>query len=342
MKSRLALVFHLFFTLAGFGQAQDSAAFYLQKGNEASNSRLYMVASKAYLQSISYDSSNPDTYRELGKVYVEMRHYPEAIVAFRKVQKLAPKDSSATRNLAMLYYSTRRWEDAIKYAKIMQEEHMAGNAEYILGQSYTELEDYGQAYPHLQAALKTDTGNAQIYYTIARNFVEMSNYRSAAPFFVKAIAHDTTNARWVYETALSYAAIPDDKNAITYYELAARRGYKMDNEFFENISISYEATGQLDKCIETLKTLLQKKPADLELLNGVAYAEYKAKRYQDAIDHWDMILSYDKQNAKALYMIGIAYQKKGDKEKGAQLCDQAIKMDPSLANLKQQKSQPGL
>jgi hypothetical protein len=37
-------------------------------------------------------------------------------------------------------------------------------------------------------------------------------------------------------------------------------------------------------------------------------------------------------------MIGMCYQKKGDKSKGAQLCDQAIAMDPSLARLKQQKN----
>jgi tetratricopeptide (TPR) repeat protein len=170
----------------------------------------------------------------------------------------------------------------------------------------------------------------------------MSNYRNAAPFFVKAISLDTSKPRWVYECALNYAAIPDDKTAIRYYLLAAERGYKTDNDYIENLSISYEGTGQLDKCIEMLKKVLEKKPADLSLLNGIAQLYYKTGKYQDAIDSWDKILEYDKQNAKALYMIGMAYQKKGDKDKGMQLCDQAIKMDPSLSSLKQQKGNMGL
>ena len=104
------------------------------------------------------------------------------------------------------------------------------------------------------------------------------------------------------------------------------------------MSIYYQGLGLLDKCIELLKKVLEKKPADLELLNTIADIHYKIGKYQEAMDYWDKIIGYDKQNAKALYMIGMCYQKKGDKSKGAQLCDQAIAMDPSLARLKQQKN----
>ena len=41
-------------------------------------------------------------------------------------------------------------------------------------------------------------------------------------------------------------------------------------------------------------------------------------------------------------MIGLCYQKKGEKAKGQQLCDKAIEMDPSLASLKQKKQMMGL
>jgi tetratricopeptide (TPR) repeat protein len=82
--------------------------------------------------------------------------------------------------------------------------------------------------------------------------------------------------------------------------------------------------------------VLEKKPADLILLYSVADTYYRLKRYQEAIDYWDKILFYDKENAKALYMIGMAYQKKGDTSKGRQLCDKAIEMDPSLKNLKRE------
>ncbi len=338
------LIFVTLFSLPviAFSQNADSAAFYLQKGNEAKQGRLYLVAMQHYKKALQFDAANINAQRELGKVSVEMRRYPDAITAYSEVVKKEPNDPVANENLASLYFWTRRWNDAIIAAKKLQQLKIGKNPEYIIGKSYAELEDYNQSFGYLQTAAKQDSTNADIPYTIGRGYVEMSNYRAAAPFFVKAITLDTTQPRWVYETALNYAAIPDDKTAIKYYLLAADRGYKTDNDYIENLSISYEGTGQLDKGIELLKKVLEKKPADMALLNGIAQLYYKTGKYQEAIDNWDKVLGYDKQNAKALYMIGMSYQKKGDKEKGMQLCDQAIRMDPKLSSLKEKKGSMGL
>ena len=336
------LILAFVFPLAGISQNADSAAIYLQKGNEAKQGRLYLIAAQQYKKAIQFDAGNIEAQRELGNVSVEMRRYPDAINAYAEVIKKEPNDPVANENLANLYFWTRRWNDAITAAKKLQQLKIGKNNDYLIGKSYSELEDYGQSFTYLQAAARQDSTNADIPYTMARGYVEMSNYRTAAPLFVKAIALDTTKPRWVYECALNYAAIPDDKTAIKYYVLAADRGYKTDNDYVENLSLSYEGAGQLDKGIELLKKVLEKKPADLSLLNGIAQLYYKTGKYQDAIDSWDKILGYDKQNAKALYMIGMSYQKKGDKEKGMQLCDQAIKMDPTLASLKEKKGNMGL
>jgi tetratricopeptide (TPR) repeat protein len=90
-----------------------------------------------------------------------------------------------------------------------------------------------------------------------------------------------------------------------------------------------------------LQEVLAKKPQDQELLYNIADAYYNLHKYDDAINYWDKILAIDKQNANSLYMIGLSYQKKGEKEKGQQLCDKAIQMDPSLKNLKEEKKMPG-
>jgi tetratricopeptide (TPR) repeat protein len=338
----LFLLYLLSLSVNAYAQNTDSAAYFLLKGNEARDGKLWMVAAQQYRKALQIDTSNTSAHRELGNVSLEMRKYPDAIQAYSQVLRKEPNDPVANENLASLYFWTRRWNDAIATAKKMQQLKIGQHTDYIIGKSYSELEDYGQAYTFLQAAARQDSTNADIPYTIGRGFVEMSNYRNAAPFFVKAITLDTTKPRWVYECALNYAAIPDDKTAIKYYLLAADRGYKTDNDYVENLSISYEGTGQLDKCIEMLKKVLEKKPADITLLYSIAELHYKTGKYQEAIDYWDKILGYDKQNAKSLYMIGLAYQKKGDKDKGMQLCEQAIKMDPTLANLKQKKGDRGL
>jgi tetratricopeptide (TPR) repeat protein len=90
-----------------------------------------------------------------------------------------------------------------------------------------------------------------------------------------------------------------------------------------------------------LLDLLRLRPSDKNLMYTVAEAYYNAKKYDDAISYYDEVLRMDKQSADALYMIGMSYQKKGEKQKGMQLCDKAIEMDPSLQSLKQKKEMPG-
>src|SRR5207253_11408015 len=110
----------------------------------------------------------------------------------------------------------------------------------------------------------------------------------------------------------------------------------------ENLGNAYINAGQNEKGLAILNEVLKKKPEDPELLFQVAQASYRAAKYQDAIDLWDRVLEQDKSNAEALYMIGLCYQKKGEKEKGQQLCDRAIQMDHSLRSKRQQMGGGGL
>jgi tetratricopeptide (TPR) repeat protein len=320
-----------------FSQPGDSSVFFYQKGISEKNQRLYQVAYNDFQKSLQFKSDKVEAQRELGLTAVELKKYDNARMAFTKVNELKKDDPVAIENLANLYFWNRDWKQAITFAERAQQLNVGKNWNYLLGKCYNEQEDYGQAFKYLQAAAREDTANAEIPYLVARGFVDMNNYKSAIPFFQRAIFLDSTKTRWIYECALTYATIPDDRSAIKYYELAASKGYKTDNDYYENLSDSYVASGQHQKGLDMLLKVLEKKPADPDLLYTIAHIYYRIGKYDQAIDYWDRVLSLDKENARSLYMIGMAYQKKGDVGKGKQLCDKAIEMDPSLKNLKQEK-----
>ncbi|MGB8193854.1 MAG: tetratricopeptide repeat protein, partial [Chitinophagaceae bacterium] len=290
-------------------------------------------------KALQYRPESPEYQKEAGLAALELRRYDQARIHFEKVYQAKKDDKDALTHLAQLNFSLRRWTQAIQYAEIMRQNNIPGY-NYILGRSHYEDENYGESYKYLQAAMKDDPANAEIPYLIGRSFVDMSNYKMAVQFFDQAIAKDSTKANWFYETGLTYFAIPDAKKAIQYFEQAIAKGYKTTNDVLENLSNAYVEAGQPQRGIELMTKLLEKKPADMELLWNVAEAYYKTGKYAEAIEHWDRMLYYDKNNAKPLYMIGLSYQKKGEKEKGQQLCDKAIELDPSLKNLKQKKDMP--
>jgi tetratricopeptide (TPR) repeat protein len=342
MKSAIFFTCAVFFVQSAISQSKDSSAVYYQKGIQEKQARRWMVCFNNFQKSVQYDSNNVDAQRELGLVALELRKYGNAEVAFTKVLSVQKDDTTAVVNLANISFWTHQWKQAIPYAQKALQLNAGKGWNYVIAKSYYQLEDYGQAFKYFQSASKEDTTNSEIPYLIARAFVDMNNYKAAVPFFQRAIALDSTKVQWMYEFALVLATIPNDKLAIQYYLLAADRGYKVDNDYYENLADSYNAIGQGDKAIDLMLKVLDKKPADLILLYSVADAYYHLKKYQEAIDYWDKILYFDKENAKALYMIGMAYQKKGDNDKGRQLCDRAIAMDPSLKNLKQERNSMGL
>ena len=92
---------------------------------------------------------------------------------------------------------------------------------------------------------------------------------------------------------------------------------------------------------QLLKGVLDKRPTDINIITMLAEAYYDSKKYDEAIAWYDKLLQINANNAEAMYMMGMSFQKKGEKQKGQSICDKAIQLDPSLQSLKQEKQMPG-
>lgn len=211
-----------------------------------------------------------------------------------------------------------------------------------LARKQYQEENYAEVIRLLNKAATEEPDNAQVPYLMGRAYVDMSNYKKAVTFLEKAIAMDSSKNNWIYETSLVYQSVPNYKRSLQLMLLAGEKGYKKTNDYLENLGNLYITTGENAKGIEILNEVLKKKPEDPELLFQIAQANYKIAKYDEAITFWDRVFEGDNTNAEALYMIGICYQKKGDKEKGQQICDRAIQMDPSLKSKRQQSGGGGL
>jgi len=318
----------------------DSTVFYFSKGNTEKDARRFREAEKDYAKAAQFSPKDSKVLLAWGQSLVEQRRYVEAKEKFTGAYQADGKNPEAVMQLATLSLNTRQWNDAITYAKKMQELKIGNSANYVIAKSYYSLENYGECVKYCELAYKDDPKNAEVPYIAGRCLVEMSNYKKAAGCYEQAIALDSSKANWMYEAGLVYYAVPDDKKAIYWFERASAKGYPRSGDFVENLANAYLNIKDYTKGLALLQEILAKKPQDQELLYNIADAYYNIGKYDDAITYWDKILELDKKNANSLYMIGMAYQKKGEKEKGQQLCDKAIEMDPSLKNLKEEKKMP--
>jgi tetratricopeptide (TPR) repeat protein len=319
----------------------DSAGFYFQKAMDEKAKSHTMVAIKNLEKAQSFNRSNKEVVSELANAYLNVRMLAKARENFLLLESLGGATPATYKQLMTLNFNMRQFPEAIRYAELLKKSDAAEKTDYIIGRSYYEMEDLGKAIPALEAASKVEPGNAEIPHILATAYTNMQNFKQAIPQFQKAIANDPTNARFVYEMALAYYGMSDDQNALKYMLEAGEKGFKKDNEYMQNLSTALMNAGKFAEGLEIMKQALAKRPSDIGLIDVIAEACYDAGKYDEAIDFYNKILAIDNRKAEALYMMGMAYQKKGKEENGRALCDKAIAMDPSLASLKTEKKMPG-
>ncbi len=335
MKNVFFSIIALFTSITLIAQA-DSARFYFKKGSEEQAARRFAMASKYFDKAIQFDNNYTEAYIENGRVSLEMRRIDAAHGHFAKAIILQPENPIAIKELATLYFNNRQFQKAIDLALKCKG---CPESNRIISMSYFNLEDYGKAIPGLQREVQKNPKDAEATYTLGRSFVEQQDYKNSIVYYQKAIAIDSSRGSWMYELGLLYYNATDDNNAMKYFLMAANKGYPQSNDFKENLGFSYLNTGDIENGMKTLSGVLSRRPNDRDLIGGVAQAMYKAKKYQEALTYYQKLLELNPQDANSLYMAGITFQRMDQKEKGQAMCDQAIKLDPSLAKNRQKKNE---
>ncbi|MCX8019873.1 MAG: tetratricopeptide repeat protein [Chitinophagaceae bacterium] len=323
---------------------KDSADHYLNKGIEEKQSGRRLESLKWLEKAYRFDSLNHSVLLELAQAYHDLRRYTQSYALWVKILENKPNDTRALKTLVNLAHQLKLHQDVIRYANQLKKTSPEEKLAFYIGRAYYDMDQYGEAIRYLKIAENEDSLNAETYYLIAHSYTEMSNYKTAIPYFKKAIALKP-DPNWIYHLALTYYAVHEDQLALQYMIEAGEKGLSKDNSFLENLAIAYLNAGNEQKGMEMLHEVLKRKPFDLNVLNLIAETYYAKKSYNKAMEYWDKILEFDKNNATALYMIGMCYQQMGgtiNKRKGIELCEKAITIDPSLGRKKQKKMNIGL
>jgi tetratricopeptide (TPR) repeat protein len=144
----------------------------------------------------------------------------------------------------------------------------------------------------------------------------------------------------MYELALLHYNNAAYAKSVVAFTKAAEAGFEQKNDFNENFGYALLYAGEFDKGEEKLVGILKRKPNNTTLLRDMADVFYQQKQYDKSLEYCQKLLQLDDKDAKALYQAGLCFQKKGQKDRGQQMCDKAIEMDPSLENLRRKKEMP--
>lgn len=332
MKNILLLLISATLINTAISQNTDSAKFYYQKGIVEKDARHYLVASSYFDKAIDFDTKYAAAYQENGYANLEMHKTDAAKQHFTKLYELEPTSKAAIKELTDLYFSYHQYQKAIEFANKCTG---CANAERIVAFSSYKQEDYATAVKGLLNVIAKDPADAEATYTLGRSYLDMELYTKAVPYYVKAVELDATKSGWMNELGLLYYNLNDFQHAKTYFLKAAESGFPLSNDFNENLGYAFIYSGEFEKGEKLLLAILAKKPGNKDILRDIAEAYYKQKMYDKSLDYCQQLITLNEKDGKALYQAGLCFQKKGQKEKGQAICDAAIKMDPSLSNLRQ-------
>ena len=288
-----------------FSQASsDSANFYFNKGELEKTARRMLLANEAFAKAIAFNPQYTEAYLANAQVLLDMRRTDKALQNFTKLHELQPANKEAIKELMELSFNYRQYDKAIAFAKKCAD---CPEADRITGMSFYQQEDYAQAEKFLLSAIK-------------KNSNETKPVRSS-------ILNHNNN---------------DYKNAVTAFEKAAASGFEQKNDFNENMGYASLYAGDYSKGEKLLLDILKRKPNNTVLLRDMSEIFYQQKQYDKSLEYCQKLMQIDAKDGKALYQAGLCFQKKGEKDRGQQMCDKAIEMDPSLANLKRKKEMPGM
>lgn len=329
----------LLMAYSAFSNSFDSSRYFFEKGMEEKSSKRYLVASGHFNKAIKLNPNYTEAYVENGLVNKEMRRTDEAKQNFTKAYELDNNNDIAIAELMELYFSYRQYQQAIEFA---QKCKSCTDKDRIIALSYFQTEDYAKAEKLLLNLIVKNPTDAILYYTMAKNYLEMGLELKSIPYYEKAVLLDKTKGIWQYELGLLYFNNKKFKEAVVSINSAIDLGYTRNNDVNENLGFAYLFSGDVENGEKLLGEIIARKPGDKELIMDVANALYDAKFYDLSLAYCQKILELDMKDGKALYQAGLCFQKKGQTERGMQMCDKAIELDPSLAGLKSKKLSRGM
>lgn len=320
-------------------QASDSSAVYFQRGIEEKTAKRWLVASNWFEKAISQNPAYVPAYIENAYTNLEMRKTDVAMRNFIKANELEPENTIAITELMGLYYSYHQYQKAVDFALKCKN---CINSARIIGLSYYKLEDYTNAEKYLLKLIKQFPTDAELSYTLARTYMNMELEARAIPFFSKAVELDATRKEWFYQLGVLYYNSNRFKDAVVCFNKAADLGYTQNLDFKENLGYAYLYSGDTQTGEKILLDILEKRRGSRDIMRDLALTYYNLKNYDKCLEFCQKLMELDMKDAKALYQAGLCFIMKGQKERGQQMCDKAIELDPSLNALRQKKLEMGL
>lgn len=136
-------------------------------------------AEKAFKHAITLNENDICAYDYLGRMYYDLRKYPEAIIVFKRAAALQP-NFNTYMYLGNAYVWAREYQPGVDaYKQALHFNPNDARAHFQLGIAYDYLDRREEAMAEYKEAIKLDPDDARAHYSLAMAYLAMHNRPAA-------------------------------------------------------------------------------------------------------------------------------------------------------------------
>ena len=277
----------------------------------------YDLARQLLRRGLAIHPGDASAQLALGTLCYLARQWDEAIRAFEVARSLQPNSAEPYLGLANVYLQQARYELAIAaYRQVLTLAPEAINALVGLGDAYRELKQFEQAETAYQQAVKLRPRDAGIRLSLALLYDRSGQLDKAEAAYRQALAMDT--ARSLQDEVLLRAALASVCQRQGKLELAAR-------EYEEALRFCSEENVGADFVSASAP----------ELMSALALIYIAQDRVDEALALTQQALLRRPEYAFAHFLLGLACEKKGDRDKAITAYEAAMRYSGADQTLRQ-------
>jgi len=202
-----------------------------------------------------------------------------------------------------------------------------------LESAYKKLDDknYGAALKEFEELYKSNDNNVDFLngYIIAN--VYSREFKEALKLADAGIENFPNNAQLYFNRGRIYNVRKQFEKAVDDFTKALNIGIENSDEVYYQRGISYQNLDELNKSLADLEQAIEINPNKEEYYNLGGITLYKKNEFQQAIEFFDIALSFGKENPLTYYNQSMAYFKIDDKYNGCATVQKACKLGHKTA-----------
>jgi len=263
------------------------------------------------LKAEKFDNKNYDLYIVRGDAYIFLLNDgSKAISNYNTAQSLNPKSPFAKLRVGQLWMRARNYKDALTYYKdVVKIDSSFAPAYRELGYLLSRANRNDEAEQNYKKFLRLSGGNTTARIQYVNTLIELKNYAEAINQLNEVLKNDTSNNDLNRALAYSYYETGQYDKGLVYSEKFFHRANpdKIRATDYAYLGRLFAKTKQDSLAHENLMKAFQMDTSRSELLSEAARSMIKLKKYDKAIEIYQMKIALKKTDKIDYYILGKVY-----------------------------------